>query len=546
MARLISPPVPPARTQGGWALEQEVLHRLELGLPTAYTVLHGVSWAQVHDERERHGELDVVVVNATGDVLLVEVKAGEVEFGAEGIFKRYGQQRHAVHAQVRLQYAAMRTRLDQAGLVVQVGAMLVVPHACVTREVAQWPRERIVDASQYDDLVHWVRQALPVGPAAPARQAQVVAFFANLLHLEPDVSALACQLGQATAQLAGGLATWVPRLEVPGGLLRVVGTAGSGKTQLAVQQLRQADGRGQRAAYLCFNRPLADHMARLLPPRVVAQTFHELAERHYRADHGVPDFTTAGIFDRLEAHAIDWLMTGEPDLDLLVIDEMQDFKPAWVQALLARLRESGCALLLEDPEQSLYGDREPFDIAGEVRLSAPENYRSPRTVVDLVNALRLTNVPVIAAGARQGSFQEPRYYASAAELQSATVTAVETCLRQGFALADVVVLSLHGLGRSQLLTLDRLGPWRLRRPTGRYGADGQPIWTDGDLMADTVLRFKGQSAPAVVLTEIDFAEFTDVMRRRLFVGLTRALIHWEWVLALPTARMIAQRLERTG
>ena len=52
-------------------------------------------------------------------------------------------------------------------------------------------------------------------------------------------------------------------MQVPSGMLRVVGTAGSGKTQLALRLLKDADAAGLKAAYLCFNRALADHMARL-------------------------------------------------------------------------------------------------------------------------------------------------------------------------------------------------------------------------------------------------------------------------------------------
>ena len=39
---------------------------------------------------------------------------------------------------------------------------------------------------------------------------------------------------------------------------------------------------------------------------------------------------------------------------------------------------------------------------------------------------------------------------------------------------------------------------------------------------ESVFRFKGQAAPAVVFTEIDFDQLDDRAVRRLFVGATRA------------------------
>ena len=44
-------------------------------------------------------------------------------------------------------------------------------------------------------------------------------------------------------------------------------------------------------------------------------------------------------------------------------------------------------------------------------------------------------------------------------------------------------------------------------------------------------RFTGQTATAGVLTECDFAEMDDMNRLLLFVGLTRARVHLEWVIS---------------
>ena len=58
-------------------------------------------------------------------------------------------------------------------------------------------------------------------------------------------------------------------------------------------------------------------------------------------------------------------------------------------------------------------------------------------------------------------------------------------------------------------------------------------------------RFKGQSAPAVVLTECDVPDLTPLDRRLLFVGLTRARLHLEWVVSERTAAAIASTISQT-
>ena len=57
------------------------------------------------------------------------------------------------------------------------------------------------------------------------------------------------------------------------------------------------------------------------------------------------------------------------------------------------------------------------------------------------------------------------------------------------------------------------------------------MWSEGELVIESVHRFKGQSAMGVVLTEVDFEQFDEAVRRRLFVGMTRAQLGLEVVVS---------------
>ncbi|MBM3629824.1 MAG: hypothetical protein FJX21_18660 [Alphaproteobacteria bacterium] len=109
----------------------------------------------------------------------------------------------------------------------------------------------------------------------------------------------------------------------------------------------------------------------------------------------------------------------------------------------------------------------------------------------------------------------------------ATEEAVAGMLRAGYAPEAIAVLSYRGLATSRIAGAG--GPGAIAgqpvaRPAG-YGADGAALRTEGSLLVDTVHRFKGQAADAVVVTEIDFGAFGARERRRLFVALTRARLH---------------------
>jgi hypothetical protein len=522
--------------------ELELLQTLERGLSDAYSLFHSVDWSRGIGAQEQHGEIDIVIVNQAGDVLLIEVKSGDVDFTSEGIFKTYGTQVKNITRQIGLQYGALKSRLEDCGLHVHLSHLLVLPQLKVKTETAQWPRERIVDSEDIGSIVTRISQSLGPGLPNAANQPRVLAFFENKFQVVPDVSALTGRIQQSATRMSAGLATWVPRITCASGLLRVSGTAGSGKTQLALRMLRDADATGHKAAYICFNRALADHISQLAPVRMPAETFHEYAQRMVRRSGEVVDFKQAGAFDQIAGRCIELLEQAEPDLDLIILDEMQDMQPEWVMAMLSRLKTQGKAVLLEDPEQQLYKDRIAFDLPDAVSVTSHENFRTPRALVKLINLLRLTTEEVEAMSSFEGEMPDPIIYESPEKIAPCTVKAVERCLQRGFALSDMAVVSMRGRERSVLQGLDKLGPWSLNRFTGQFDENSVPIWKEGQLLIESVRRFKGQAAAAVVLTECDIGQLDPLNRRLLFVGLTRARVHLEWVISGDTARLLEETL----
>jgi len=152
--------------------------------------------------------------------------------------------------------------------------------------------------------------------------------------------------------------------------------------------------------------------------------------------------------------------------------------------------------------------------------------------------LHLADFEIEAMLPHEGEIPDPVVYAGADDVGRCTVKAVERCLQRGFDLADIAIVSLRGRERSLLQGLDRLGNWTLRRFTGRYDEGGGAIWIEGQLLIDSVRRFKGQASGAIVLTECDLEQLDPMSRRLLFVGLTRARIHLEWVMSSATASLL--------
>lgn len=522
----------------GFRKELEVLKWLQRTLPDGYTVFHGVDWHSLYAGRDTHGEIDLIVMNRAGDLLLIEVKSGAASIRDGKLYKAYGTRERDVALQLRVQYAAMRQLLQQAGLQVQrLCNCLVLPDWRVGETpVVAIPRERIFDAEDYPQLSARVQGLLPLGN--PDEQAdRVRAFLSNHLSVAPDVSVLQGQLRETARHLSDGLATWVPRLQAPSRVFRVQATAGSGKTQLALTLLQEAQHAGRRALYVCFNRPLADHMNRLLAGHVQASTFHALCIEAYLAQGQVPDGFQPSTYEKAAAAYLGLLATEQADLDLLIIDEAQDFDPAWVAGLCQRLVAQGTLYVLEDADQALYS-RPPLSLPEAVLIRCQDNFRSPRQVCEVINAFGLASIPLHARSGWQGEVPDIlQYDGSRADLLAKTTDAIHAQLERGLDVSQLVVLSMRGHAHSELLKCDELAGQAVRRFSGDYTPDGTQLWTDGSLLVESVYRFKGQSAASVIITEADFEHLSGHERTRLFVGMTRA---WHSVTLVVSERTAAQ------
>jgi len=349
-------------------------------------------------------------------------------------------------------------------------------------------------------------------------------------------------------RLSGGLATWARRLEFSPFRLRVMGTAGSGKTQLALSEYTAAIDAGLRPLYVCFNRPLADHIQRLVPAGGRVANFHELCDAWLRAKGESPDYGKPDVWTEIEGVLASANLPETWQYDVLIVDEGQDFSPAWRDIVLRMLKTGGRAIWLEDPDQNLYG-KPDVALPGWVVLHSNTNYRSPREVVQMLTSIGAVSQPVEAGSPFKGAdIEEMTYPEGDAEAMLAqTRRAVTSCLAAGFGRQDIAICSFRGREKSSILKLDKLSDAHtLRSFTGAYDLFGNPVFREGGLLAESVYRFKGQSAPALIFTEIDFEEMDELTLRKLFVGMTRARLKLVLVMSDRASSQIFDRMSAGG
>ncbi|MGI9151326.1 MAG: AAA family ATPase [Limnohabitans sp.] len=533
---------PGAIPNSGDYRERDVLRILAAGLPDSFDVFHNLPWSSIHQGSQHFGEIDLVVISPLGHIMLVEVKAGSINEGASALTKTYGgigSDKDIGH-QVRRQHSTLMQRMRDGDLPnVSIDTLLALPDHTVHSAVLAYPRERIVDASELDTLCQRVMRAFPSNAPTGDARSRVIDFFANRFQVMTDVASSIKQVQQISTTLASGLATWVPKISHTGNLFVIQATAGSGKTQLALKLLQDAVKAKQRCCYVCYNRPLADHLTQLAPAAVEVTTFHQLCRDLADRQGEKLDFADPSVFNKMVSDYLEVSESFNKNLDLLIIDESQDFEPTWAQAVLERLKDTGRLYVMGDTGQQLY-EREMFDLADAVHISCMDNFRSPTKVVQMINALGLSEEPVVARSVHTG--ETPHIYTWAPGKVN-SLTALEECLKNiwqdGYKPEQVAVISYHGAKTSGVLGLEQLGGYQTKR-FSKYDEVGNALWTDGELLVESVYRYKGQSMPVVVLCEIDFEELTEKDKRKLFVGLTRGQVRVDIVMSEKSATLLMQ------
>jgi len=528
---------------GAAAREIETLAYLNATLAESpYHIYHGVHWTNVEKGYSVFDEVDFVIVAPNGRVLLIEQIAGFLNETPDGLVKQYaGKPRRVAQHIMR----SIRVLTERFGGELSIDYVLYCPDYIVREpHLAGLDPRHIIDAHNKHQLAQMVRDILPVDDPKPDAQFDKVSrFLGNMLSLRPDPSAMIGNAARMVARLSGGLATWAHRLEFSPFRLRVVGTAGSGKTQLALTEYTAAIEAGLCPLYVCYNRPLADHILTLVPDGGRVTSFHMLSDAFARERGDTPNYAAQDVWEKIEAQ-----MTGSPlpaswQYDVLIVDEGQDFSAAWRDILLRMLKPEGRAIWLEDPNQNLYG-KESVPLPGWVTLHSDTNYRSPRQIVDLLATIGATQTPVEAGSPFKGADIEELVYpqGDTEAMLAQTRRAVTLCLGAGFTREDIAIASFRGREKSAILHLDQLSDVHtLKSFTGEYDLFGNPQYRDGGLLAESVYRFKGQSAPAIIFTEIDFEEMDQLVLRKLFVGMTRARLKLVLVL---TERAEQQLLDR--
>ena len=516
--------------------ELSTLALLNKRLSDDFTVFHGVHWSREYAKWTHFGEVDFVVINRSGDVLLIEQKNGALVDGDDGLVKQYEDGDKNVNHQIRrsVDKVHQKFRWQHGGKgKLKLDYLIYCPdHRVVKVNSAALDMSRIVDSGAKDGLPTRIQSVLGASTDSTDGWTDTVrAFFHQTLDLVPDIHAHIDAQETAFVRRVGGLADLLSRLEMEPLRLRIRGTPGCGKSLIAREAHDRAVDSGRRPLLVCFNRNLAERLRARVKGGGYVDTWNGFCAKFLESQGAKLDFRAAStnprFWQEVQEQVIGAVIPDDWLFDTLVVDEGQDFEQEWYDILKLFLTPNAGTIWLEDADQNIYG-KESVSLPGFVGYRADTNFRSPESIAAFIRDVLPFRFEVGSdlpgLGVAVNTYDDP-------EDQLRIVSRlVRNLNRRGFAYHDIIVLTCRGVANSVFSEREKVGNVSLRRFTGDYDLFGNQLSTDGQLAFDSVYRFKGQEAPAVILIDVDpDPEHLDRAHRLLYCGMTRATVRLELI-----------------
>lgn len=527
------PTLIPERPTFAHGSEERVWRALVDQAPADWTIIAG----QCLTDGQREYEIDLLVLMPDLAIVVVEVKGGSVWVDERGRWRQgFGVHEHdidPVGQASKAKYAARRYVEEDprwGRRRVRWGHAVVLPDTEVADDFAMPDLTRSMVHGR-DDLGELAGRLAQHARSAGAQDGHPSADHDACDLVTTVLRGRSLPLRDVVAEASRREEDAVMRLtEEQAMLLKVTrllhrveirGGAGSGKTQLALQQARSlargADGRDrQRVALVCYSIGLASYFKRELAglrhnhrPEFVG-TFEDLA-RYL----GVTEFGTREDADFWESELPRQMGELAAELppgkrfDAIIVDEAQDFADDWWVALLRSLtdEETGGLYVYSDENQRVF-PRFGWPPVQLVPLVLDHNLRNTEQIADVFAPLTPMRMRTMGGEGPEVTFVPTP---AGEDPMDAADDQVDRLLGEGWRPEDVALITT---GRRHPVQAE------LQEDVGQEGY-WDSFWDKESVFYGHVLGCKGLERRAVVLCVNDTGAY-DRSREKLYVGLSRA------------------------
>lgn len=546
MARMIPPTIDPDVKSDA---ERKIYGWFESLEWNNCVVLHSLGIAQ--HTNNIFGEIDFVIISTKG-ILCVEVKGGQV-YRKEGlwVFKnRFGDEnkKHVgpfeqaqgnlqslrSHMIKRLSKNDSLTRCQYACCVMTPDCVIKDSGVDIIPEVLFDGEKNINDLIMFLDksIMYWKNQCMEKNGFEGGRLSlsdidRAINLLRGDFKFVPSMSVI---LNRTEEQL---LSVTDEQYSIMEGFdendrMLISGSAGTGKTLLAIEQCRRLSAAGKSVLFLCYNKLIASFVTELRDKekgkydvynlhRLMMEECSEL--RYEDIDGHFLGKDLPEIFIRkIENGQI------KRKYDAVIIDEGQDLMNTYYYLCINHLLVDGLAngnwSVYFDPSQNIFNDNKEFgDIWKLLKADSDTNYKltiNCRNTRQIAVANRMiSNIPQAKQLRADGNEVEYVKYSTVQDERRQLLKTIRNLRSQGIAARDIVILSPHN-EKSCLVNMQiptDIGPIRINPKNNFFKKENTDFYT--------IQSYKGLESKVVIIIDInDFK--ADQSRLLNYVAVSRA------------------------
>lgn len=376
-------------------------------LPEDYIVLFSLPWIhQTPSGEARDGETDFVIIHKDRGLLTVEVKGGGIKCEQE-FDKWYSTDRFGVEHEIKNPFKqALKSKYQISDYLKDsncwVTSRPTTGHAVFFPSIsnkqvyvsADKPIEIIGDSDDLNQLQKWIDVSMSywgsngIGKVGMQRIEKIFCSTIEAKSLLRDRIAedeyQRIQLTEDQKRILRGLSS--------AHRAKITGSAGTGKTVLALDRAKTLSEQGQNVLLLCYNKPLCEYMKdwchfNISDASVEVRTFHSFcsklikdagaqymneAKNEYPGEDAITHLAVAGMYAS-ENYQYKY--------DAIIIDEGQDFHDEWWLVIEPHLKNSDSSLFIFLDENQKIFDSTRGELPAElVTYHLNKNCRNTSTI----------------------------------------------------------------------------------------------------------------------------------------------------------------------
>jgi hypothetical protein len=500
--------------------EKDVFEALSK-LPSDVYVLHSLRWVGRTQRSASQGEADFVILDPRKGILVLEVKSGNISYHdrlwyqentATGVTKIMQDPEEQASRSKFLLLEALHGKIPHKEFCLVCHAVWF-PKAPVDRSKMplNLPPAIVLDAVDLENaessltaVFDFWSDRIRKSELTAGTLKRILEVIAPVLSIVPSPRFKIETRERQFLRLTNEQARILEYLEDQDKAV-ISGTAGTGKTVIALEKARRLGNSGRNVLLLCYNATLKTWLRKMnTANNVSVESFDSLATKYVKLQNNDYDKLKSDFIEKLGNEGLSWEFTD------VVIDEGQDFQDDWIEWL--RLVTPGAFYVFFDPNQTLFTSRHPAWVdKAECRLTLKRNCRN--TFAINRTSHRFLDLTVDKRGDCVDGPKPVIWKCDTGEDAAKGVSRLVTkFLSEGIRKDEITILALQSIGHS-IISKHKLdiSPYLVNDPE------------DDAICFTTIKRFKGLESNIIIIVDfpgngIDSYE----LQKLLYVGASRA------------------------